>query len=550
MQSIEHPVAHTMSRYITNGDWDSLLVFAESLSSTVYSTAAEHRLCTQLSHLVRKYPFPKGVVSADPDGKATRIFHRFERRCLLTNRKFRLFDTLRSPHENDLCIARSWIKYVLGDLNLPDIWDLCDFGPGASIGVHGNATNSARKLLAKKWSVTPSAFYYTRTAMKNDVHIVEGLMGSDDTPFFSLDPEAFNKAFESRVDVIDHNKIVFVPKTATVSRTIAVEPLLNGYVQKGIDLFMRKRLKRVGIDLTDQTRNRDLAFIGSRDSNLTDPYCTIDLSSASDSISIELCRNLLPPDWFDFLNSLRSKRYSLAGKSYQYEKFTSMGNGFCFPLETLIFASICEVSARLSHTKADYSVYGDDIIVRSSLLPDVLRLLKVFGFVINTNKTCVSGPFRESCGADWFEGEDVRPISLDYAFDTVECIFKFSNMSRSKGHISMILYEGLQYLQSLIPKELLFVRPFPGPADSALEVPWDVFLTSPFSRFDIHCQAWSWFEIGKAPFADKGVRCLPRYNIALMRGALTGCTNPVPFSERRKSCTKITKRFRSSDPNR
>lgn len=542
-RSSSHPSAGVLAALVERKDFDGLLREADRLASAEYGTSAEHRLCNQFAAVIRKYPFPKGLLSSDPEGAATEKFLHSEHRCKRVNQRFAAYLKVRSPHEKALNQARTWIQYVLGDLDLSDVWSSCDFGPGASMGVHGNATNSARKLLSSKWSVTPGAFYYAYAALIQDDHIRELVTRTTPhVPYYPYDNSVFLERLKERVRLIDYNKVVFVPKTARVHRTIAVEPLLNGYIQKGIDVFMRKRLKRVGIDLTDQTLNQEMARKGSSCWYDPDPYVTIDLSSASDSISIGLCRYMLPPDWFDFLNSCRSSCYNLNGDLHRYHKFTTMGNGFCFPLETLLFASLCNTAYVESGTKPDFSVYGDDIIVRQSVANRVLQLLDICGFKANTDKTFLSGPFRESCGADWFSGEDVRPLSLDYAFDSLENIFKFCNLSRSKGAWECIFYEAREFLKSLIPRSLMFARPYKGNADTALEVPWDEFMASPYSRWDRNVQSWSWVELLNTAMADVSVKRVAGYDVALIRGALTGSTSPIPFALRRNTRTN-TRRY-------
>lgn len=539
LRSIEHPMASAFLSLLNSKDYNGLLELADLISSTSYRTASEHRLLNQLSALIRKYPFPLGSIASKPREKALTTFLAAEHRCRRLNRRFSLFQKFRSPHEQPLSVARSWISYTLGELILPDVYDLCDFGPGASVGIHGNATNSARKLTSPDWTVTPSAFYYAYAAISREPHIWELLTEQPNTPYYSLDTAVLYDRFKAKARMVDNNKIAFVPKTAKTERTIAIEPLLNGFLQKGVDSFMRKKLKRVGIDLSDQTRNQRLAKLGSEGGS--DAYVTIDLSSASDSISIELCRYMLPYEWFSFLDAIRSKEFELDGTKTTYHKFTSMGNGFCFPLETLIFASLCHAAYVESGLVPDFSVYGDDIIVRQSVADRVLQLLAICGFKANRDKTFLQGPFRESCGADWFEGEDVRPLSLDYAFDSVENIFKFCNLARSKGTWECILYQSLEFLESLVPRSLMFTRPFKGNVDTALEVPLDVFLTSPFARWNRKTQSWSWMEIRKSAYPDIQVRRFAGYNVALMRGALSGSTSSCPFAERRKTRTKIVR---------
>jgi len=539
LRSIDHPCSHELLRLKNAEDYTGMVMFADYISSTVFQTAAEHRLCNQLSAVVRKYPFPKDRVMFDPRKQAFETFLKSERKCSRVNKRFRLFASLRSPHESALSSARSWIHYVLGDLNLASVMEHCNFGPGASIGVHGSATNSARKILAESWSVSPSAFYYARGFLKDDVHIREYLSRGARSRFFSFDNESFNTGFDSKARLVDYNNISFVPKTVKTERTIAVEPLLNGYLQKGLDVLMRQKLKRVGVNLDDQSRNQELARLGSLPDEGNDPYVTIDLSSASDSISINLCRYMLPCDWFSFMDQIRSRSYLIDGTCSPYEKFTTMGNGFCFPLETLLFASLCHAASTEMKKPSDFSVYGDDIIVRRSVADRVLGLLRICGFTANRDKTFLEGPFRESCGADWFEGIDVRPVTLDYSFDSIESIFKFCNLARRKSVISLIFSEALEFLESLIPPSLMFQRPYPGNVDTALEVPLDVFLSSPFSRWQRNLQAFSWLEISKSAFLDYPITHSKGYELALIRGALLGIQSRTPFAERRKVRTKI-----------
>jgi len=368
LSSTNIPQSQQLLDLLLTERYTELVELADSFASTSCRTKSEHLLLNQLCAVIRKYPFPPGSVSFDPEKTALQTFLASEHKCKRVNRRFSLYRKLRSPHEYALNQARSWIAYVLGDFILRDVYDLCAFGPGASVGVSGSATNLARKILSEEWTVTPGAYYYSRSALLIDDHVHEYLNRENDSRYYSFDNLLFNERFERRAKVIDYNKIAFVPKTAKTHRTIAVEPLLNGYLQKGVDSLMRKRLKRVGINLSDQTVNQNLAREGSV-LGQPDAYATIDLSSASDSISVELCRYLLPPEWFAFMDSIRSRSYVLKGNNTPYEKFTTMGNGFCFPLETLIFASLCNVAYGESKLKPDFSVYVMISLYVKVLLP-------------------------------------------------------------------------------------------------------------------------------------------------------------------------------------
>lgn len=134
------------------------------------------------------------------------------------------------------------------------------------------------------------------------------------------------------------NKVTTVPKNSKTDRVIAIEPLMNMYVQKGIGGAIRHSLRSVGINLNDQTSNQRLA----REGSLQGKLATVDLSSASDSVSLLLVEELLPPDWVAAIKLCRSPCGVLPdGSVINYQKVSSMGNGFTFELESLIFWAAC-----------------------------------------------------------------------------------------------------------------------------------------------------------------------------------------------------------------
>jgi hypothetical protein len=198
-------------------------------------------------------------------------------------------------------------------------------------------------------------------------------------------------------------KVTFVPKSAKTERTVVTEPPLNGMVQLGYEGVMSQRLRAAGIDISDQTLNQRLAKEGS----LTGALATLDLSSASDTISNELVWHLLPFDWAQALSYCRTSTISVDGQLIRQEKFSSMGNGCTFPLETLIFWGLTRACCDDDET---VSVYGDDIICPSHRSDAVSELLRLAGFKVNLSKSFSSGPFRESCGADFYKGIDIRPF--------------------------------------------------------------------------------------------------------------------------------------------
>jgi hypothetical protein len=535
VQAFPEEIRDKVNGLIRARDFEALLSWADSYGSAVHGSAAEAYAVSQLVALIKKYPFPAPSLKPKAFERAIGKFLRAEECCRRYNLKLRRVSYSSFRLDDILSRMSSNISHVLGfSPNLKKIYGECGFGPGASIGVHGRSTNLARKLLSERWTCTPSALPYAAASMLQDHHLFELLLKDGD--FVCMDPVKFREEFDRKVQLVHYNKIVTVPKTTIVDRTIAVEPLLNGYLQKGVDVFMRQRLKRIGIDLSDQGRNQRLALSGSYPGQ-DDPFVTIDLSMASDSISSALVRRLLPPDWYHFLDAIRSPAYLLPGskEAVRYEKFVSMGNGFCFPLETLIFASVCMLYSK----PVDFSVYGDDIVIRQSVARKVITTLWSIGFRHNPNKTFLEGPFRESCGADWFAGRDVRPLALDYEFDSLNSIIKFHNMSKSKPFWDLFFSEVRDYLWSVVPSNIRMCRPYKGNVYGAFEVPLDLFQSSPFSSWNRDIQAWSWLELGLRGVPDKGASHHDRYPTVLMMGAVRGSLSSIPFARRRMTSQSV-----------
>jgi hypothetical protein len=199
-------------------------------------------------------------------------------------------------------------------------------------------------------------------------------------------------------------RLNFVPKNAKTHRSVCTEAGLNVMFQLGLGAVMARRLASFGVDIRDQSLNQRRA----REGSLTGALATLDLSSASDTVSREIVFELLPLEWAELLNWGRSSKVELPnGDLISQEKFSSMGNGYTFPLETLIFWGL---AAACCDRDSDATVYGDDIIIPSVKYDLLAEVLRYAGFILNVGKSFHEGPFRESCGKDYFRGTDVRPF--------------------------------------------------------------------------------------------------------------------------------------------
>jgi hypothetical protein len=236
--------------------------------------------------------------------------------------------------------------------------------------------------------------------------------------------------------IVSGNTVFTVPKSSDIDRAACKEPGLNQAMQSCVGSYIRKRLKRWNIDLDDQSINRDRARKGSRSGR----FCTIDLKSASDSISQRIVAELLPQQWVKLLDTLRSPCGLLPnGKIVHWEKHSTMGNGYTFELESLIFYALTRAAidiSRFNRRNAYYSraahvtVYGDDIVCPSHYYHDVTRTLNACGFTVNEKKSYHSGPFRESCGGHFWRGYDIKPFYIRKPIDSLTRIIWLLNSLR------------------------------------------------------------------------------------------------------------------------
>lgn len=229
------------------------------------------------------------------------------------------------------------------------------------------------------------------------------------------DPTWIVGPYRSTLDRI--SKTIFVAKSYKTFRTISMEPSTLMYFQQGIwqeidRMVSRDRYLKARIGFHDQSRNQKLACQGS----IARDYATIDLSAASDSVSYDLVKKLFKgTKLLRFIMATRSRRTLLPnGQLLTLKKFAPMGSALCFPVETMIFAAICEIVTREFRVSGRYSVFGDDIIVPTQCVDRTIDILDKLGFRVNHEKSFYRSTdwFRESCGAEYCDGFDVTPLRI------------------------------------------------------------------------------------------------------------------------------------------
>lgn len=429
----------------------------------------------QIHSFLKKYP-EKGT---DTRKKALDKFFQVERVCKLYNEEnhkalLRL-DSGHPEYFGIIAAIRDDIATLLGELpDLVKIHGLSKHGPGATVLAKQHAGGETTQYY--KWSKLP----YTVTSAASG--LVKDAIITDPRWIGALDDwyrEKFSIPMGSPID-LDHfwskilrvvrgSRTTTVPKSSDIDRTIALEPLGNLFLQLGVDGFIRGRLKRRwNIDLNCQEINQELARLGSIDGLLA----TLDLAAASDSITLMICQMLLPEAWYDLLLDLRSHETYVEGAWHPLEKISSMGNGYTFALESVIFASLVRVVMRRGKITGSMSVYGDDLILPTAAVEPLVDLLGLAGFQVNKEKSFSTGCFRESCGADWIQGFSVRPIFLKKPLKTVTDLFYLHNVlwtmrDRLDWSMGFEFRKSLAYIRKLIPKNIL--DQFYGPPGDSLD---------------------------------------------------------------------------------
>lgn len=326
--------------------------------------------------------------------------------------------------------ARRICSAILGPLDLNELPGACGFTPGATTefrridGIH-------HKKWARAAQISGRALPYLQAFWK----------------WSTMDH------FPRSVDIRAANEVFTVPKNFERDRTACKPITWNGFFQKGVGTLIRRRLRRKGLLLPDaQEYHGVLAKVASAVPGLV----TRDLASASDTIALALVECLLPPDWFQLIADHREWLGILPdGRLVRWEKVSSMGNGFTFELETLLFYSLVKAACS---TESLVSVYGDDILFPSRHVTLVDELLTFCGFEVNREKSFgLETPFRESCGGHYWRGHDVKPFYITRMPRTCGDVINLHNdVVRWVGDYPRpghFLYDLWRTCRSIVPRE-------------------------------------------------------------------------------------------------
>lgn len=480
--TIRTPIAELAAKMVSEGNWLGLVSIKVEPSS--YQNSSDYFKDVQVAAFFKKFKgFDLGI---DLKAKALDTFWESERQCYQSNERLSPLLSDENHYGERLgSFIRTWrkkVKRVLG--KAPKKYQLAGrFGPGSTFSDVGDFILIPDKLsdnitctehsaeFQHFWDVTAWARFASR-----------GLQTGLTAMFGDAEYQPDERCYAERsFEVVRGNRFTTVDKDALRKRGICIEPSLNVFYQLAVGQWLTDRMRRVlGWDKsTAADFHRRLARIGS----LTGAVATIDLSNASDTVCRLLVQLLLPDDWFSLLNGLRSSHTFIGGHWARLEKFSSMGNGFTFELETLIFWTLVQTVESLEPATEDAftpglttSVFGDDIICPRSVSKSAVAALKFFGFTPNESKTFLDGPFRESCGGDYFAGDCVRPFHLKEPIHEPAQLISLANRIRNFGDLSDRLGCGIDWLTTWfrvldrIPRQIRRCR---GPKALGDLVIWD-----------------------------------------------------------------------------
>ncbi len=405
-----------------------------------------------------------------------------------------------------------------------------DVGPGSSVGSRGESFFA--KLCASPLTATSLPLYQAYRAYVSMF------------PNFE-DAESVRSSKYGDVTIVDGSNVSFAPKNVETARLICVEPSLNMFMQLGLKDILERRLRELwGIDVRDQPDlNRLLARLGSRDGD----FATLDLKSASDLVSVSLCRSILPGWFFELLMELRSASINVGhyGLRRELGMISTMGNGFTFPLMTIILAAIVRVAYKISGiaikanrrpkvrcephdwaydsgskqdplrvTPGNWGVFGDDIIVVREAYDDVVKYLGLLGFQVNVEKSFNVGPFRESCGHDYFNGANIRGVYLKRLSSRQDLMIAVNSLNAWTARTGVPLRSAVQYIMRFLPDP--YYVPWADPDEAGIRVP------SSFFRGKLKAQRCFYKAYVKAP---KRVRFLEDGTVLTPRGSKRLITN-------------------------
>lgn len=394
--ALSRSVRHDIEAHFGPLFWTTSYLYDLEKSGELQSLTAQEFACWHLLEALFKKC--TDMVADDARDKAIDLFLKMNSYCATSYQP--------SPHGEEMVArGRAFLQRIVTDkegeiLSLIKVDD-CQFGPGSTLLGNDEAFDTKLGHITHTFTSPFCLTVYRRWLTQ--------------CPRLMSIEQSRQKAFGMRR--VQASKLSTVPKTTGIDRVICVEPSLNMMVQQAVRRALERSLKRVGIDLSTQ---QDVQKALARKGSLNGELCTIDLTSASDTISLALARAILPEPLYDVVHEVRTPYVELpGGEQVALSMLSTMGNATTFPIQCLIFLALVRavyddlgIPFRPRGPDRNVGVNGDDIIVVAEAYEPVLKLLAEVGFIPNKLKSYGRGRFRESCGGDFLSGVDVRGVYL------------------------------------------------------------------------------------------------------------------------------------------
>jgi len=388
--------------------------------------------------------------------------------------------------------AQKWLTDVLGALdarlaNPGEVACLGEIGPGSAIGSKHN------DLLAKLFEnriIAP-----TETAL----YLWHVLTGSDKT---LQDADRLNShEYGPPVAIKGAAKWASAPKDCVTDRPTVTPTTLGSFLTRSLGIALEGELDRLGFSVdTQPDRQRELARLGSLDETVGQWWrpATVDSTSASDTQYMALHSYLLlgcPNIWRAICatrEGVISIPVSVLGRvvalsdcgltplalhglhvvddhlidnedpHVKVHMTGGMGCGFTFPLQTFTYLALAiglmdirEVPVHAypcGFRMRMLGVFGDDVALPEVVAAEYVGILKELGMLPNEAKTYLSGPFKESCGTDWFRGLDIRGVYCKQLNSDADKVSLFNRLVDWSTTWDMPIHGTLKALLDAIPE--------------------------------------------------------------------------------------------------
>jgi hypothetical protein len=298
------------------------------------------------------------------------------------------------------------------------------------------------------------------------------------------------------------SRFILVKKDIKSMRPITAESIAMQFSQQKLKRFMYELIDGGHvmasrfIKFGDQTRSQRLALKGSTGNPVSTKPVTIDLSSASDLLSVDLVSSVFTGDLLHYLMCSRTWEIDVNGARSTANMFAGMGSAVTFPVQTIIFTAVALLAAcrsiyidqfgdhKISYMDAlreylrqdmrrqqdvykyftNICVYGDDIIVPEIATTELFFLLEHLGLKVNRSKSFFgSTAVREACGVYALAGRDITPVR--FRVPVWDTLADFAVYESLRTHVNHAFLKGRTHLYRFRMRLLNELKPFISTAD-------------------------------------------------------------------------------------